>query len=222
MKNSPQVNSTEETQMVLAEPIDHEQIMRANAQQIETDASTVKQLKANYEGQLNKWSFDANNDLRAFQMKIDLSDEAKTSKLQDIKDKFQDALRRISDLEKKAEVDESAQTRLQIQDANKIHKLSSLDPENIGKDLQLQQEELDGIKNVLDFFEKVEVLIHHLKSGVDQSLERTGSFDQRLRNLEEQLVQASEQKAAAGTTNNMKDLETAITALQDINLPWKN
>jgi hypothetical protein len=48
----------------------------------------------------------------------------------------------------------------------------------------LQQEELDGIKNVLDFFEKVEVLIHHLKSGVDQSLERTGSFDQRLRNLE--------------------------------------
>ncbi|KNZ45234.1 hypothetical protein VP01_834g1 [Puccinia sorghi] len=53
---------------------------------------------------------------------------------------------------------------------------------------------------------------------IDQSLERTGSFDQRLNNLEEQLVQASEQiDAAAGTTNNMKDLETAITALQYLN-----
>jgi len=32
---------------------------------------------------------------------------------------------------------------------------------------------------------------------------------------QEQLVQASEKiNAAAGTTNNMKDLETAITALQ--------
>ncbi|KNZ45235.1 hypothetical protein VP01_834g2 [Puccinia sorghi] len=138
-----------------------------NLRDLEIRASHLEtQLKANYEGQLSRWSLDAKNleeVTRTFQMKLDLSDGAKTAKLQDIKDKFQDALRRISDLEKNSEAEESARTRLQIQDTDENHEVFAFFG-TVSKDLQSQQEELYGIENVLNSFEKVESNISTLQT----------------------------------------------------------